>query len=475
MNSRINEEAATTLGSLAEIELSPQTMFAIEALEHAGHEAWCVGGFVRDALLGRPSADVDIATSASWEEVRQVFESIGCRTHETGVAHGTITVIVDECAFEVTTFRMDGSYSDARRPDSVSFVRSIEEDLARRDFTMNALAYHPERGLLDLYGGIEDLQTGTIRAVGDASKRFSEDALRILRACRFASQLGFSIEDDTFAGMMENKMQLLRVSSERITHELEGLVLGAYVHDALMRTADVLAAVIPELVAMQGFEQHTPYHIYDVLEHTAYVVQNTPPYPLVRWAALFHDMGKPAAFFTEADGTGHFYGHAKVSVELARGIMGRLTFSSAFTTRVLTLIAYHDDVVQPTPKSVKRALARLGGDVELFRTLCDLKRGDAKAQAPQCIGRVEMVDELEAVLDGILEADEAFSLKKLAVNGRDLIEAGVPQGPAIGDMLEALLEAVIDEHVSNERDALLEFALRRGRPEGSGDLKGRET
>lgn len=442
---------------LDDISLPAQAAFALDVLEGAGYESWCVGGFVRDALLGRPSADVDIATAAPWQEVQRIFETSGCRTHETGTAHGTLTVIVEDEALEITTYRADGDYADGRHPDTVAFVRTIEEDLARRDFTMNALAFHPARGILDPYGGVADLEACTIRAVGDPDRRFNEDALRILRACRFASQLGFSLEAGTYAGMMANKSQLLRISSERITHELECLLLGEHVHATLMETVDVLAAVLPELVACKGFAQRTPYHIYDVLEHTAYVVQNTPPYPLARWAALFHDVGKPAAFFQDADGTGHFYGHAKISVELARCALGRLALSPAFVSRVLTLVKYHDDVIEPTPKAVKRALARLDGEVELFRTLCDLKRGDALSQAPQCAGRVELADELEKALDGILAADEAFTLKKLALDGRDVMAAGVPQGPLVGAALAEALDAVIDERVANERAALVAF------------------
>lgn len=439
------------------IPLPPYALLALDTLERAGFESWCVGGFVRDALLGRPSADIDIATQAGWRDVQRVFEAQGCATHETGVAHGTLTVVVDDHALEITTYRTDGAYTDARHPDAVSFVRTIEEDLARRDFTVNALAYHPTRGLLDPYEGIEDLHAKTLRAVGDPAKRFSEDALRILRGCRFASQLGFSLEQNTYAGMMSCKNQLARVSSERVTRELEALLLGSQVHGALMRTVNVLAAVLPELVAMKGFQQHTPYHIYDVLEHTAYVVQNTPPYPLVRWAAFFHDMGKPAAFFQDANGQGHFYGHAKISRELARGIMGRLTLSPAFAERVLMLVIHHDEVIEPTPKAVKRALARLGGDINLFRALCDLKRGDALSQAPRCAERTELANQLEQELARILAADEAFTLKRLAVSGRDIMAAGAAQGPTVGAALAAALDAVIDERVPNEQASLIAF------------------
>lgn len=430
---------------------------ALETLEGEGYESWVVGGYVRDALLGRPCADIDIATAADWRDVQRIFESQGFRTHETGTAHGTLTVVVDERTLEITTFRTDGAYVDARHPKHVEFVRSIREDLARRDFTMNALAYHPERGMLDPYGGLEDLKARTIRAVGDPSRRFGEDALRILRACRFAAQLGFDIDAATFDGMLANKGLLSRISAERVTNELESMLLGCFAGRAIMDTSDVLGAVLPELVSMKGFEQRTPYHIYDVLEHTAHVVDGVPPYPLARWAALFHDMGKPAAFFTDENGTGHFYGHAAISVMLARGIMTRLSFSSAFTARVLKLVERHDDVIEASPKAVKRALARLGGDTELFAALCDLKRGDARGQAPRCAGRVQAADRLEEVLAGVLAADEAFSLKNLAIDGRDVMEVGVAQGPMVGLALTAALDAVIDEEVPNEPGALRAF------------------
>ena len=434
----------------------------IEVLEDAGCEAWCVGGFVRDSILGRPVSDVDIACSALWQDAERICLSAGMRVHRTGEKHGTVTVICEDDAFEVTTFRVDGAYSDARHPDEVRFVRSLEEDLARRDFTINAMAYHPQRGLSDPFGGLDDARRGIIRTVGDPVRRFGEDALRILRACRFRSQLGFAIDPATYQAMLEGKSGLLRVSAERITAELQKLLLGRHVCGAILGTADVLAAALPELVAMKGFDQRTPYHCYDVLEHTARAVEGTAPYPLVRWAALFHDMGKPGAFFQEAGGRGHFYGHAKISVALARGIMDRLTFSSTFRDRVLMLVERHDDVFEATPKAVKRALARLGGDVELFRALCDLKRGDASAQAPAYAEeRMRCADELLRMLDGILAADETFTLKHLAVNGRDAIAAGIEQGPAVGAALHAALDAVIDERIPNDREALLGFLAER--------------
>ncbi len=440
------------------LPVPPQARRVIEVLEAAGFEAWCVGGFVRDSLLGRPVSDIDIACSALWPQTEEACLAADMRVHRTGEKHGTVTVVCDDAAFEVTTFRVDGAYSDARHPDEVRFVRSLKEDLARRDFTINAMAYHPLRGLADPFGGLEDARRGIIRTVGDPAQRFGEDALRILRACRFSSQLGFSLDGATYQAMLEGKRGLLRVSSERITAELQKLLLGDNVRDALLRTVDVLSAVLPELVAMKGFDQCTPYHCHDVLEHTARAVAGTPPYPLVRWAALFHDMGKPAAFFKEPGGRGHFYGHAKISVPLARGIMDRLTFSTAFRDRVLLLVERHDDVFDATPRAVKRALARMGGDVELFRALCDLKRGDASAQAPAYAEeRMRRADDLLRVLDGILAEGEAFTLKHLAVNGRDAMDAGIAQGPSVGAALAAALDAVIDEQIPNDRETLLAF------------------
>lgn len=444
-----------------EIPVSRNALDAIRALEAASYEAWVVGGCVRDALLGRPVHDFDIATSSDWHDTERVLAAAGFTVHRTGTAHGTVTASRDEEAIEVTTFRADGSYSDGRHPDEVTFVRSIEEDLARRDFTVNAMAYHPERGLLDCWSGMEDLEARTLRVVGDAKKRFAEDGLRVLRGCRFASQLGFTIEPVTLAAMKKEKTGLLRVSAERITHELDGLLLGDYAHDALMETIDVLVAVMPEIAACKGFDQHTPYHIYDVWEHTAWVVQRAPKTRVARWAALFHDIGKPAAFYTDANGRGHFFKHPELSAILAKQIMDRLLVSPAFAAQVLTLVRMHDRQIAATPRSVKRALARLDGDVELFRTLCGIKRADALAQSELNRERLELSHELERVLDDVIASDDAFTLKQLAIGGRDLMERGISEGPQIGTLLRACLNAVIDEEVENDREALITFALKQ--------------
>ncbi len=440
------------------IHVPEEALCALNVLEQAGFEAWFVGGFVRDALLGRPCDDIDITTVARWQQTQEAFHAAGYRTHETGVKHGTVTAIVGSSAFEVTTYRTDGTYSDARHPDSVEFVESVDDDLARRDFTVNAMAYHPVRGLRDPYGGADDLRSGIVRTVGDPTTRFSEDALRILRAVRFASQRGFIIEPATEAAMRANAQLLHAVSAERVRAELQKMLCGDYVHDAIMKNVDVLIAVLPELAPMRGFDQRTPYHIFDVLEHSAYVVQNTPPYPLARWTALFHDMGKPAAFFTDEDGTGHFYGHGAISVEIAESIMLRLKMGPRFIHDAKLLVRYHDDVIKPVPKQVKRLLGRLDGRVDLFRTLCDIKRADALSQAPQCAGRVELANDLDACLTQILEAKEPFSLKDVDLNGSDVLALGVAPGPQVGELLQAALDAVIDEQVPNSKGALMAYA-----------------
>lgn len=430
---------------------------AITVLEDAGFEAWCVGGLVRDHFLNRVSTDVDIATAALWQEAQSAFETAGYRVHETGTKHGTITVIINDNPIEVTTYRVDGAYTDARHPNSVEFVRDIHADLDRRDFTVNAMAYHPERGLLDPHGGRADGDAKVLRAVGDPVRRFEEDALRILRACRFSSQLGFTIDPKTLRAMEVHANLINGIAAERITSELTGFICGAAIHDALLECVNVLAHLMPELISMNKFDQKTPYHVYDVLEHTAYVMHNTPPYPLVRWAALFHDMGKPRAFFVDEADVGHFYGHAKISMELALPILKRLKISRPMIEEIMLLIKYHDDVIEPTPKAIKRMLRRLNDSIPLFHTMCDLKRGDALAQAPHCHSRVELADNLETILAELIEANEVFSLKDLAIDGSDLITLGITPGPRIGRLLESALDAVIDERIENQRDALLLF------------------
>ena len=443
------------------MDIPSYALAALDALEASGFEAWAVGGCVRDAMLGREVNDYDIASSASWEQAEQALKAAGFAVHRTGTRHGTVTAVLDGQAMEVTTYRTDGAYSDGRHPDSVRFVRSIEEDLARRDFTINAMAYHPSRGLLDCWGGCDDLENGIVRTVGNPYERFAEDALRILRGCRFVAQLGFSLDSETKQAMWARKMRMSKVSDERITHELTEMLLGEHVYDALMQCVDILGAVLPELVAMKGFEQHTPYHIYDVWEHTAWVVQRSPRTALSRWAALLHDCGKPGAFFMDGE-RGHFYNHQLLSVELARSALLRMAVPGAFVADVLMLVRMHDDKIAATPKAVKRALSRMGGNPELFRALAQLKRADALAQSSLSEPRVQLAADLERVLDEVLAADEAFTIRQLAINGNDIMGLGVPPGPVVGELLAKTLDAVIDEQVPNERDTLLAFVEARG-------------
>lgn len=448
------------MNDVSVITLSESAAKALDLLEAVGFESWCVGGCVRDALLGRAVNDYDIATAASWEQAERVLADGGFAVHRTGVKHGTITAVLDGEALEVTTYRADGAYVDGRHPDGVTFVKSIEEDLARRDFTMNALAYHPDRGLLDCWGGLDDVRAGLIRAVGDPARRFAEDGLRVLRGCRFASQLGFSIEPQTLQAMRANKKMLACVSAERVTHELDGMLLGGHVGDALIECVDVLVAVLPEVAACRGFDQRTPYHIYDVWEHTARVVQCAPLTLRARWAALFHDIGKPAACFSEGDRM-HFYGHPEISARLAEGAMRRLLMAPRFIAGVLKLVRMHDRQIAASPRSVRRALAGFDGDIELFRELIGLKRADAMAQSELSRPRLDLADDLERILGDLLAADAVFTVKQLAIDGNDVMALGVPAGPSVGDALDAALEAVMDERVDNDRGQLLAFVESR--------------
>ena len=437
--------------------VTPGCARVLGVLEASGFEAWLVGGCVRDALLGRAANDIDLATNARWEQVRDAMRSAGCSVFETGTAHGTVTVGALGELFEVTTYRTDGTYSDGRHPESVSFVNTVDEDLARRDFTMNAIAYHPTRGLRDPFGGQRDLEARTIRAVGTARERFAEDALRILRAVRFASQLGFAVEAETLLGANAEVERLQLVSAERIAAELDKLLLGEFVHDALLDYPDIIDAVLPEIAPIRNFEHRSPYHVFDVLEHTAYVVAFSPHDLLVRWAALFHDAGKPQSMSVGENGQRHYYGHPALSAPLARQALTRLKKSPRFVSRVEALVSFHDVKTVPEPRPVKRLILKLGGDPELFFALCDLKRADAYAHAPEYQEGAVRAQAMRSCLEELMAAEEPFTVKQLAIGGRDLLERGVAQGPDVGRMLNEAFQAVVDERIPNERGALLGF------------------
>lgn len=437
-----------------ELQLPPQAALALRMLEQAGFEAYVVGGAVRDALRGCGRAeDWDITTSALPQQTEQVFS--GFRLIETGLRHGTVTVLLDGVPLEITTYRVDGDYTDHRRPDAVRFTPSLAEDLARRDFTMNALAYNPRCGLVDLHGGAADLAAGVVRCVGQPQRRFQEDALRILRALRFAAVFDLQLEPETAAALRACRTLLRDIAAERVSAELTKLLCGPAAARILRDYGAVIAVVIPELTAMFGFQQHNPHHDRDVWAHTLAVVQASRPKPVARWAALLHDVGKPGCFSRGPDGVGHFYGHAARSAELAEGILTRLRFDSVRRSAIVRLVQAHDQPLVPEERAVKRLLNRFGPDLTL--ELLALHRADTAGQAALCQDRRAVCDRAEALARALIAQQACFSLRDLAVNGRDMLALGL-QGREVGTALSRCLDAVMDGTVPNERAALLEFA-----------------
>ncbi len=436
------------------IDLPFEVEQIIEILEHSGYDAWLVGGAVRDSILGRHFNDYDIATSSSVEKTTLLLESAGYIIRPTGIKHGTVTAIKNNQAVEVTRFRTDGIYLDNRHPDKVTFVKTIEEDLKRRDFTINALAYHPRRGLLDCYGGIQDLDNHVIRAIDDPPTRFREDALRIMRAMRFASQLGFSIEEETYQAMCRHKMRLLSISKERIRKEIELLLLGPSCCKALLESATILCAVLPEITPSIGFEQHTPYHIYDVWEHTTHVIEKTPPDIITRLAALFHDSGKPASNYKTGERS-HFFHHEYISIILASHALNRLGWSKKHINKILFLVKHHDVQIEANPSSLCKTLHELGCDLDLFRKLASLKIADARSQSPLGKDRLNNAYALQRCADQIEEEGLIYSIAQLCIKGEDLIELGIEPGPKIKIILELLLQKVMDGHIANNKEDLL--------------------
>ena len=433
-------------------ELPAPVTLALDRLQEAGYEACLVGGCVRDLLRGQRPQDYDLTTSARPEQTEAVFA--GAQLVETGLRHGTVTVLLDGMALEITTFRVDGSYSDARRPDAVRFTPSLCEDLARRDFTVNAMAWAPRTGLLDPFGGRADLEAGVLRCVGDPARRFTEDALRILRALRFSATLDFSIEAETGRALRKLAPRLELVSAERVYSELWKLLCGVGAGRVVLDWTEVLGQVLPELLPMRGFDQRNRHHCYDVLTHTARVLDAVPPVPELRWAALLHDLGKPGAFTLDEKGEGHFKGHPALSAAMTEEILRRLRASRAVRETVTELVLLHDRQIEPTKAAVRRVLSRHGA--EFFTRLMQLKRADNLAQAPAYRDRQQLYDRIEALARDILSEKPCLNLRELAVDGHDLKALGIPPGPAMGDILRRLLEAVLDGALPNERAALLE-------------------
>ena len=448
-------------------QLPAYALRVVDALEAAGYEAWVVGGWVRDALIGNPSHDVDVCSSAPWEDAARVLRAAGIAVHETGTKHGTVTAVVEGKPVETTTYRVEGTYSDLRHPDDVRFVRDVREDLARRDFTVNAMAFHPRRGLLDLFGGVDDLAAGVIRCVGDPRARFGEDALRVLRAVRFAARMGFVVEEATHEALVACAGELSHIAQERIGQEVDGILASGRMGWALMAETEVMCAAIPELRPLVGFDQQSPYHAYDVLEHTARVCQAVEafccgmPSRELRWAALLHDIAKPQTFTIGEDGRGHFYGHPEAGAKVARKVMGRLAIPGDVVRAATALVRMHDRPTQATTKSVRRSLVKLeqlcpGRAVPLAFALLDLKRADSLAKAPSCRDYVAELGKIEAVLRDEVRLGPTLSVRDLAVGGADIIAAcGMRPGPGVGKALDALLERVVSGELENTREALL--------------------
>ena len=421
----------------------------LTALETAGHQAYCVGGCVRDSLLGRMPEDWDVTTSALPEETMKVF---GNRAIPTGLKHGTVTVCCQEGKVETTTFRRDGVYADHRHPEQVTFTPDLTEDLARRDFTVNAMATDLRGTVYDPFDGQADLQEGILRCVGDPERRFSEDALRILRCLRFAAVLGFSVEPETDKALMTCRDLLREMAPERVHEELTKLLCGPWAASVLRRYPDVIGAVLPEILPMVGFDQRNGHHCYDVWEHTLHAMEKVKPEPELRLTMLLHDIGKPNCFTVDGLGCGHFYGHPAESARMAEAMLGRLRAETVLRETVVQLVAWHDRNIPRTRPGVARALGALGE--RDLRRLLDVKRADNLAQAPAYRFLQGEIDRAECILDQLLVEGACVSLRQLAVNGRDLLAMGL-SGPAVGQTLRELLNAVLDDSLPNERHALL--------------------
>lgn len=441
------------------IRLPADVAALLAMLRDAGFPAYTVGGCVRDALLGITPHDWDICTSALPDQMQQVFKDL--HTVETGLKHGTLTVVVNHVPYEITTFRVDGEYTDHRHPDSVSFVDNIAEDLSRRDFTVNAMAWSPDSGLVDLFGGREDLAAGVIRCVGDPALRFDEDALRVLRALRFASVYDFSIDPATDAAARKLAPSLHGVAGERIREELMKLLCGKGVGRILRAYPDVLSEIIPEIRPMVGYDQQNHHHSYDLWEHTVRAVENVPAEADFRLAMLLHDTGKPRVRTTDEHGEGHYRGHQAVSAEIAERAADALRLDNATRDRVILMVRYHDIPLRTETGEINldrsfllRKLNRFGE--KDLRALIRIHRADRIATGYSSPEREDrrMKERLDA-LDALLAEQPCFTLKDLAVNGRDLQAEGL-RGKEIGETLQRLLEAVMDGTLENTRDVLLQ-------------------
>lgn len=435
------------------IELPSEVKFILNIIQDAGYEAYAVGGCVRDSILGRVPDDWDITTSAKPQQIKELFH----KTVDTGIKHGTVTVIMKGKGYEVTTYRIDGEYEDSRHPKEVTFTANLVEDLKRRDFTINAMAYNEKEGLIDVFGGIQDIEQMTVRCVGNAEERFAEDALRIMRAVRFAAQLGYAIEENTMAAVKKLAPTLINISVERIQTELVKLLISP--NPAFLKIAyeaGITTVIFPEFDAVMETEQNHPHHSYSVGEHTLISMQKIKADKVLRLAMLFHDIGKPETQTTDEKGITHFYGHAQVSETIARKVLRRLKFDNDTTQKVCRLVLYHDygNKEEPTPQIVRRAVNKIGADI--FPLLFSVKEADMKAQSNyQRKEKEERLLRWKSCFQKITEEKQCVSLKDLAVSGKDLLELGIKPGKEIGEALEYLLNLVLEDSAKNTKEYLL--------------------
>ena len=437
------------------IRLPEKVKYIIDTIMEAGYEAYAVGGCIRDSILGRVPDDWDITTSASPYQVKELFS----RTLDTGLKHGTVTVMIDKEGFEVTTYRIDGEYEDGRHPKEVTFTSNLIEDLKRRDFTINAMAYNEKDGLIDVFEGMEDIQRKVIRCVGSPMERFTEDALRMMRAVRFSAQLGYEIEDETAKAIKMLAPNLSKISAERIQTELVKLVTSP--NPDFLRIAyetGITAVILPEFDVCMETPQNNPHHCYSVGEHTLKAMKAVDGDKYLRLALLFHDIGKPAKKTTDEKGIDHFYGHPALSEEMTGGILHMLKFDNDTIYTVKKLVRYHDYETDPTRKNARRALTKLGEDI--CPLLFEVKHGDIEAQSDyKKDAKLEKLHALKEIYEEILEQQQCVSLQTLTVTGRYLMEqAGMMSGKELGEMLKTLLELVVDEPSLNEKEVLLSKA-----------------
>lgn len=439
------------------MQISSKAKIVINALADAGFSAYVVGGCVRDYFLGNQTSDTDITTSAKPCEVEKILADKNIKVVETGLKHGTVTAVIDKTPLEITTFRADGEYRDSRHPQSVEFVEDIEQDLKRRDFTVNAMAYNDERGLVDLFGGREDIENRIIRTVGEPDARFKEDALRIMRALRFSSVLGFEIEEKTKKSIFDNMYLLENISAERIFSELSKLLCGKNVLNVLDEFRQVIGVIIPQLIPSFNCAQNTPWHTYTVYEHIIHSVDFAPCDPVIRLTMLLHDIGKPSVKRTDENGRDHFKTHADAGEKIAAEVLSKLKVSNNIYNKVTTLIKYHQSVENVNDVKIKHWFNKIGEEYTL--SLFDVRIADLKAHN---LGKKEVLFEIERLMSleeeakMIIKRREPYKISELAVNGHDLISLGF-SGREIGDKLSEILTLVMDGRLKNTKKDILDF------------------